>query len=170
MLQPPPHSRASIPSPLKTQIPHLSAAQVAALPYPPDHFPGARDVTTSYGSMRVYEWGKEDGRKIMLVHGDATCAPVWSRIAETLVERGCRVIVFGTLLNFMAVSLTDEIRLSNVLTICLQIFGDAGTRTRLSCRLMVECSLFSFCSRLLHRLCLGALRLSASSASLLVAG
>lgn len=33
----------------------------------------------------------------MLVHGDATCAPVWKRVAEGLVQRGCRVIVLGRL-------------------------------------------------------------------------
>jgi len=31
----------------------------------------------------------------MLVHGDATCAPVWERVAEGLVGRGCRVCVIG---------------------------------------------------------------------------
>jgi len=90
-------SRSSTPSPLTTQIPHLSPAQLAALPYPQDLFPGARDVQTSYGTMRVYEWGNETGRKMMLVHGDATCAPLWKTIAEDLVARGCRVIVLGEL-------------------------------------------------------------------------
>jgi hypothetical protein len=31
----------------------------------------------------------------MLVHGDATCAPLWKRVAEGLVGRGCRVCVIG---------------------------------------------------------------------------
>ena len=88
-------SRSSTPSPLTTHIPNLTPAQIAALPYPPDLFPGARDVQTSYGSMRCYEWGNEAGRKIMLVHGDATCAPLWKTIAEELVGKGCRVIVLG---------------------------------------------------------------------------
>lgn len=69
--------------------------EIAALPYPPDYYPGARDVQTPYGRMRVYEWGPESGRKIMMVHGDATCAPVWKRVAEGLVGRGCRVCVIG---------------------------------------------------------------------------
>lgn len=85
----------SIPSPLTTQIPHLSPDEIAALPYPPDYYPGARDVKTPYGSMRVYEWGPEGGRKVLLVHGDATCAPVWKRVAWGLVERGARVCVIG---------------------------------------------------------------------------
>jgi hypothetical protein len=90
-----PETRSSTPSPLTTQIPNLSQSQIAALPYPPDLFPGARDVQTSYATMRVYEWGNEAGRKIMMVHGDATCAPLWKPIAEELVERGCRVCVIG---------------------------------------------------------------------------
>jgi hypothetical protein len=85
----------SISSPLTTQIPNLSSEEIAALPYPPKYYPGARDVQTPYGCMRVYEWGPEGGRKVMLVHGDATCAPVWKRVAEGLVRKGCRVCVIG---------------------------------------------------------------------------
>lgn len=97
-------SRASIPSPLTTQLPNLSPSQIAALPYPPDLYPGARDVQTSYGVMRVYEWGNENGRKVMLVHGDATCAPLWKRVAERLVAKGCRLIVLGMLAFFFLFS------------------------------------------------------------------
>ena len=39
------------------------------LPYPPDALPGERDVGSPYGSIRVYEWGPEGGRKVLLVHG-----------------------------------------------------------------------------------------------------
>lgn len=84
-----------IASPLVTHLPHLSAAEIASLPYPPDVFPGARDVQTAYGYMRVYEFGSEHGRKVMLVHGDATSSPLWKRVAERLVQLGCRVIVLG---------------------------------------------------------------------------
>jgi hypothetical protein len=31
----------------------------------------------------------------MLVHGDATSAPVWKRVAAGLVAKGCRVIMIG---------------------------------------------------------------------------
>lgn len=88
-------TRSFIPSPLSTQLPNLSPSRIASLPYPPDIYPGARDVKTSYGTMRVYEWGNEDGRKMMMVHGDATSAPVWKRVATGLVAKGCRVIVIG---------------------------------------------------------------------------
>ncbi|KAL1837512.1 hypothetical protein VTK73DRAFT_4672 [Phialemonium thermophilum] len=39
-----------LPSPLRTFIPTLSAAELAALDYRPDEFPGARDVDTPVGS------------------------------------------------------------------------------------------------------------------------
>ncbi|KAL9100975.1 MAG: hypothetical protein Q9163_003717 [Psora crenata] len=86
--------RRNIPSPCDTLIPFLSPRQAAALPYPPNFFPGARDVATPYGTMRVYEWGPEDGRKVMLVHGDTTPAPILGPIAEALVTRGCRVMIY----------------------------------------------------------------------------
>jgi hypothetical protein len=90
-------SHSSIPSPLTTQLPKLSPFQIDSLAYPPNIYPGARDVETSYGRMRVYEWGKQGGRKVMLVHGDATCAPLWKRVATRLVANGCRIIVLGRL-------------------------------------------------------------------------
>ena len=88
--------RRCIPSPRETLIPYLSSAQAAALPYPPDLFPGARDVASPYGTMRAYEWGPEEGKKVVVVHGDTTPAPMLGPIAEALVKRGCRVVLFGT--------------------------------------------------------------------------
>lgn len=65
-------SQSIIRSPRATLLPHLSEAEIANLPYPPDILPGARDVTSPYGTVRVYEWGPEDGRKVLLVHGIST--------------------------------------------------------------------------------------------------
>lgn len=87
--------RKTIASPRETLLPYLTPAQAATLPYPPDLFPGARDVETPYGVMRVYEWGLEDGMKVLLVHGDTTPGPVLGPIAEALVTRGCRVMIIG---------------------------------------------------------------------------
>lgn len=83
-----------VPSPLKTLIPRLSDAETADLPYPPDAYPGARDVLSPYGSLRVYEWGPEDGRKVVLVHGISTPCVALGAIAHGLVDAGCRVILF----------------------------------------------------------------------------
>ena len=76
-------------------MPRLSKAQISRLAYPPDVLPGARDVSTPYESMRVYEWGPESGRKILFVHGDETPSPVFKTVAEELVAKGCRVMTFG---------------------------------------------------------------------------
>lgn len=88
--------RASVvPSPLKTLLPKLSEAEIHSLAYPPDLFPGARDVDTPYGNTRVYEWGPEDGRKVLLVHGISTPCLSLGLVAGKLVESGCRVMMFG---------------------------------------------------------------------------
>ncbi|KAH8602840.1 Alpha/Beta hydrolase protein [Bisporella sp. PMI_857] len=81
-------------SPRDTQLPRLSPSEQNDLPYPPDVFPGARDVTSRYGTIRVYEWGPEDGRKVLLVHGISTPCLALGSIANGLVEIGCRVILF----------------------------------------------------------------------------
>ncbi len=61
-----------IPSPLQSLIPHLTASEITQLAYPPDALPGARDVESPYGSLRVYEWGAVSGSKVLLVHGIST--------------------------------------------------------------------------------------------------
>ncbi|CAO1596355.1 hypothetical protein XANCAGTX0491_000206 [Xanthoria calcicola] len=61
-----------IPSPRETQLPYLSPSEQAQLPYPPDALPGARDIPSPYGSLRVYEWGPKYGRKVLMVHGIST--------------------------------------------------------------------------------------------------
>lgn len=85
----------SIPSPRDTLLPFLTPSEVSALPYAPNVLPGARDVDSPYGIMRCYEWGPEEGRKVVLVHGDTTPAPMLGPIAEKLAERDCRVLVLG---------------------------------------------------------------------------
>lgn len=87
--------RKSIPSPRDTLLPFLTPSEVSALPYPPNVLPGARDVESPYGTMRCYEWGPEEGRKVILVHGDTTPAPMLGPIAVKLAERDCRVLVPG---------------------------------------------------------------------------
>ncbi|PBP27198.1 hypothetical protein BUE80_DR001897 [Diplocarpon rosae] len=87
-------SRRAIPSPRESQIPYMSKEERDALPYPPDILPGARDVTSPYGTMRVYEWGPETGRKVVLIHGISTPCIALSNIAHGLAATGCRVILF----------------------------------------------------------------------------
>ena len=84
-----------IPSPRDSLLPTLTAARKAMLPYPPNLIPGARDVATPHGTMRVYEWGPTEGRKVLFVHRDTTPIPILLPIAKALVDRGCRVMMFG---------------------------------------------------------------------------
>lgn len=44
--------------------------------------------------MRVYEWGPEDGRKVLFVHGISTPCLALGGLANALVEKGCRVMLF----------------------------------------------------------------------------
>lgn len=84
-----------IPSPLKTHLPHLSPAEIAALPYPPDILPGGRDVDTPYGTIKVFEWGPPEGEKVLLLHGISTPCIALGALAEELVrQRGYRVMLF----------------------------------------------------------------------------
>ncbi|KAK5012107.1 hypothetical protein LTR39_004312, partial [Cryomyces antarcticus] len=83
-----------LPSPRKSLLPTLSRTEIAELPYPPDVFPGARDVDSPYGTIRVYEWGPEDGRKVLFIHGISTPCIAFAGMAEKLVEKGCRVMLF----------------------------------------------------------------------------
>ncbi|OAA67509.1 C6 and C2H2 transcription factor RegA-like protein [Cordyceps fumosorosea ARSEF 2679] len=81
-------------SPLKTTLPRLSEEEARHLVYKPDVFPGARDVDTPYGSIRVYEFGPEDGQKVLFVHGITTSCITLLYIANNLAKRGCRVMLF----------------------------------------------------------------------------
>jgi pimeloyl-ACP methyl ester carboxylesterase len=81
-------------SPLKALVPTLSEQAKAQLPYPTDALPGARDVSSPYGSIRVYEWGPESGKKVLLVHGISTPCLALGAVAHALVDRGCRVMLF----------------------------------------------------------------------------
>lgn len=44
--------------------------------------------------MRVYEWGPEEGRKVLLLHGITTPCIALGSVANALVEKGCRVMLF----------------------------------------------------------------------------
>lgn len=81
-------------SPRSTVLPGLSDEEIRALPLPADVLPGARDVSTPYGSIRAYEWGPEDGPKVLFVHGITTPCIALGGVAHALVDRGCRVMLF----------------------------------------------------------------------------
>lgn len=87
-------ARKCIQSPRKTTLPALSADEIAGLAYPSDAFPGARDVDSPYGSLRVYEWGPVDGDKVLFIHGISTPCIALGDVAQGLVQRGHRVMLF----------------------------------------------------------------------------
>lgn len=83
-----------IPSPLRKVTTSLSDKEKKNLPVPPDVFPGLRDVSSPYGSIRVYEWGPEDGPKLLFVHGISTPSLALGGLAHALVDGGYRVMMF----------------------------------------------------------------------------
>lgn len=83
-----------LPSPRQSLLPTLSDSEVSELPLPPDVLPGARDLATPYGTIRVYEWGPEDGTKVLFIHGITTPCIALGDVAHHLVHKGCRVMLF----------------------------------------------------------------------------
>jgi hypothetical protein len=67
----------------------------ATPPYLTDAFPGGRQFETVYGTIQVFEWGPEDGEKVLLVHGLGTPCIALGDMAKEFVSNGCRVIMFG---------------------------------------------------------------------------
>lgn len=70
-------------------------AEFDKVPYPADTFPGGRDVVTPYGTMRAYEWGPEEGDKVVIMHGIGTPCIAMGDMAREFVSKGNRVMVFG---------------------------------------------------------------------------
>jgi hypothetical protein len=87
-------SRTVCQSPRSQLVEKLSKDELAGLPYPLDSLPGARDVPSPAGSIRVYEFGPEDGRKVLLIHGISTPCLALGGVAHGLEEKGCRVMMF----------------------------------------------------------------------------
>ncbi|KAI4746682.1 putative alpha/beta hydrolase [Aureobasidium sp. EXF-12298] len=83
-----------IDSPLPSIQQTLTLEQQERLPYAPDALEGARDVATPFGNIRVYEWGPPEGKKVLLVHGISTPCIALGGLAEGLVQKGCRVMLF----------------------------------------------------------------------------
>ena len=52
--------------------PRATLSETGDLPYPPDAFPGSRDIDSPYGSLRIYEWGPVGGKRVLFVHGIST--------------------------------------------------------------------------------------------------
>lgn len=96
-----------IDSPLPWIRETLTRKQQEKLPYAPDALEGPRDVATPFGNIRVYEWGPQEGKKVLLVHGISTPCIALSGLAEELVQRGCRVMLFGESFCFVLPSVIN---------------------------------------------------------------
>lgn len=111
-------------SPKSTALASLSAEEIQSLPYPPDIFPGGRDVSTPYGSIRVFEWGPEDGEKVLFVHGISTPTIALGDLAHELVGKGYRVMLFGKRCPDMSAFAKFEAHRLHV-----QTYSEGDTRT-----------------------------------------
>ncbi|KUI56134.1 hypothetical protein VP1G_03534 [Cytospora mali] len=72
----------------------LSQSEISSLPYPPDALPGGRDVLTPYGTFRVFELGAASGERVLILPGLSTPCLSLSDLAEALVQKGYRVMLF----------------------------------------------------------------------------
>ncbi|RDL31025.1 putative Alpha hydrolase [Venustampulla echinocandica] len=63
-------------------------------PYPINAFPGSRQFKSVYGTIQVFEWGPEDGEKVLLVHGLGTPCIALGDMAKELVGSGYRVMIY----------------------------------------------------------------------------
>ncbi|KAJ1331546.1 2-hydroxy-6-oxonona-2,4-dienedioate hydrolase [Microdochium nivale] len=89
-----PQRQRIIRGPVSTAFPRIPKAERDKIIYKHDHFPGGRDVETPYGNIHVYEFGPEDGRKVLFIHGISTSCMTLEDIVRPLVRRGCRVLLF----------------------------------------------------------------------------
>ncbi|KAH8731290.1 putative alpha/beta fold family hydrolase [Phaeosphaeriaceae sp. PMI808] len=63
-------------------------------PYRKDAFPGSRQFRTIYGTIQIFEWGPEDGEKVLLVHGLGTPCVALGDMAKEFVRKGYRIMMF----------------------------------------------------------------------------
>ncbi|KAK4232242.1 Alpha/Beta hydrolase protein [Podospora fimiseda] len=89
-----PSKKQYIESPRASQLPRLTKEEIQQLPYPPDALPGGRDVDTPYGRLKVFEWGPENGEKVLLLHGISTPCLSLGDVGDALVSNGYRVMTF----------------------------------------------------------------------------
>ena len=88
-------NRGDVPLIVRSPLQEQRQTPGSKLAYPPDDFiPGARDVPSPYGTIRVYEFGPEDAQhKVLFLHGISTPCVSLLGIAEGLAKKGCRVML-----------------------------------------------------------------------------
>ena len=124
--------------------------------YLKDAIPGGRSVETPYGIIRVYEWGPEDGEKVLLIHGISAPALTVSGLADELALKGHRVLIFGMLkeISIPDASLVELVKSVNADP--FEIFSVADTlKTRLEVITMLSSTLPRYSSLSHHHRSLG---------------
>lgn len=87
-----------VPAPRDIPDEHVSdATEPQELMYTPQCLPGARDVETPYGTIKVFESGPKDGKRVLFIPGISTPCLALANIAGRLALEGCRVMLFGKL-------------------------------------------------------------------------
>jgi len=130
-----------LPSPRAKLLIGLSDEENRKLPLPNDVLPGARDVASPYGSIRVYEWGREDGPKVLLVHGITTPCISLGGVAHALVDRGCRVMLFDLYVLLTSVNYF----IKHLLIMYHLDLGEDTLTARLISLKMIDCSQHRSC-------------------------
>lgn len=72
----------------------LPASLDIAKVYPEDLFEGGAEVLLSYGKVKYWVLGPEDGQKVVLVHGLSMPSIVFKDVAPALASNGFRVLVY----------------------------------------------------------------------------
>ncbi|KAH7923621.1 alpha/beta-hydrolase [Leucogyrophana mollusca] len=62
--------------------------------YPEDFYPGGAYATFSYGKVRYWLLGPEDGQKVVLIHGLSIPSIIWKDVAPLLASHGYRVLLY----------------------------------------------------------------------------
>ncbi|KAG0313524.1 hypothetical protein BGZ99_008834, partial [Dissophora globulifera] len=62
--------------------------------YPEDYYPGGNYADLSFGETHYFEFGPEDGKKVVFVHGLSTPTSVYNKIARHMANSGCRVLLY----------------------------------------------------------------------------
>ncbi|ORZ18031.1 Alpha/Beta hydrolase protein [Absidia repens] len=62
--------------------------------YSPDFYDGGHDLILPMGRMRYWEFGPENGKRVLLIHGISTGSSTYDKLSRLLAEKNHRVLVF----------------------------------------------------------------------------
>lgn len=62
--------------------------------YSPDFYPNGTNLELPAGTMRYWEFGNENGNRVVLIHGISTGSSCYDKLARDLANNGHRVLVY----------------------------------------------------------------------------